>query len=191
MFEACSWLNPPAEWSVDEEHLAVVTDKGTDFWRTTHYGFTRDTGHVFGRETDGDFTAQIRVEAAFTELYDQAGLMVRVGPEYWVKAGVELSDGQALFSSVLTLERSDWAVGAPAEQGAPFWLRATVARGVLRLQASSDGRRWPLLRLASFPTAPSYLVGPMCCTPERSGLRVRFGEFTVGAAQSKDLHDLS
>ena len=34
-------------------------------------------------------------------------------------------------------------------------------------------------------------VGPMCCTPDRSGLDVAFFEFQVGAAMMKDLLDLS
>ena len=191
MFADCAWLNEPAEWSTRDEDLTVATDAKTDFWRETHYGFTRDSGHFFGREAVGDFTAQIRVDAEFTDLYDQAGLMIRIGAERWMKAGVELSDGQALFSSVLTVGRSDWALGAHAEPRSPFWLRATVARGVLRLQVSRDGRHWPLLRLAPFPAAPRYLVGPMCCTPERAGLHVRFSEFGVGPAALKQLHDLT
>ena len=191
MFEACTWLNEPADWSADASELRVVTDAKTDFWRDTYYGFTRDTGHVLGQEVSGDFTAQVRIDAAFTDLYDQAGLVVRAGPGCWVKAGVELSDGQALFSSVLTVDRSDWAIGGVARQDAPFWVRATVMRGVLRLQVSSDGKRWPLLRLAPFPRAPTLFVGPMCCTPERAGLHVRFSEFKVGLPLGRDLHDLT
>ena len=50
---------------------------------------------------------------------------------------------------------------------------------------------FPLLRLAPFPEAVRYLVGPMCCTPERGGLEVVFSQFSHGPAQQKDLHDLS
>lgn len=49
------WLNEPARWST-EDGLTVVADAGTDFWRTTHYGFDRDTGHVLGVPLEGDFT---------------------------------------------------------------------------------------------------------------------------------------
>jgi regulation of enolase protein 1 (concanavalin A-like superfamily) len=48
-----------------------------------------------------------------------------------------------------------------------------------------------MLRLAPFPAAPRYLVGPMCCTPQRAGLDVAFSDFTLGPALGKDLHDLS
>ena len=191
MFEHCAWLNEPCDWNLQDGVLTVTTDAKTDFWRETHYGFTRDNGHFFHCAAAGDFTAELRVAARYSELYDQAGLMVRIDAANWVKAGIEMSDGRAWLSSVLTLGRSDWATGIFEGDPADFRLRATVKSGVLRLQVSADGRLWRLARLSPFPRADSYAVGPMCCTPERAGLRVRFSEFTVGAAQERGLHDLS
>lgn len=190
-FDRCRWLNEPARWSRGADGLTVVTDAATDFWRETHYGFTRHTGHVFGCDAEGGFTASVRVQARYEALYDQAGLMVLVDERTWVKAGVEWSDGGPLLASVLTIGQSDWAVGALDGDAADFRLRATVEAGVLRLQASSDGKVWPLVRLCSFPQASRCFVGPMCCTPQRAGLSVRFTEFTVGPPLRKDLHDLS
>jgi regulation of enolase protein 1 (concanavalin A-like superfamily) len=191
MFEHCGWLNEPRDWSLQGAVLSVTTDANTDFWRETHYGFTRDSGHFFQFPTAGDFTASLRVQARYDELYDQAGLMVRIDETSWVKGGVEMSDGRAWLSSVLTLGRSDWATGVFDGDPSDFRLRATVKSGVLRLQVSSDGRVWRLARLSPFPRAASYAVGPMCCTPERAGLQVRFSEFTVGPALERGLHDLS
>jgi regulation of enolase protein 1 (concanavalin A-like superfamily) len=71
------------------------------------------------------------------------------------------------------------------------WIRATVEKGTMKLQASADGKRWPLLRLSPFPRRMSYLVGPMCCTPERAGLEVKFSSFEVTSPNGKQLHDLT
>jgi regulation of enolase protein 1 (concanavalin A-like superfamily) len=191
MFEQCRWLNEPFEWSVGADQLLVVTNHGTDFWRETHYGFTRDNGHFFGRETEGAFTATLRIRARYEKLYDQAGIMVRLDQETWIKGGIELSDGEALLGSVLTLGRSDWATGPFRGNASDFWIKVTVNRGVLRLQASVDGLRWPLVRLCPFPPAGRYLVGPMCCTPERAGLKVVFSDFNVTPPTDKALHDLT
>jgi len=185
------WLNRPAQASVTGETLAIVTDKGTDFWRETHYGFTRDSGHFLGFETGDAFTAQLRIRGAYQKLYDQAGIMVRLDERRWVKAGIELSDGRAMLSSVLTDGRSDWATGPYDGDARDFWMRATVAKGVLRLQVSADGRHWPLVRLCPFPVATRYRVGPMACTPERAGLAVRFSDWSLTPPLGKDLHDLS
>ena len=191
MFTQGSWLNPPENWSADGAQLRVTTDANTDFWRKTSYGFIRDSGHFFGTQIDGDFTAQVQVSAQYASLYDQAGLMVRIDAENWIKCGVEFSDGQLLLSTVLTVDTSDWAVSLAPAIPDGFWLRVTVANGVIRVQYSTDGKLWPLLRLAPFPVAARYLAGPMCCTPERGGLEVVFSHFSHGPALQKDLHDLS
>lgn len=191
MLAQASWLNRPEKCEIHDKTLRVTSDAGTDFWRKTRYGFIRDNGHLFGVPVDGDFTAQVHVTGSFTALYDQAGIMVRVDEENWIKCGVEFSDGQLWLSTVLTVDHSDWTVSIAPAMPDGFWLRVTVSEGVIRVQYSVDGTVWPLLRLAPFPVAARYLVGPMCCTPERGGLEVEFSQFSVGPAVVKDLHDLS
>ncbi len=187
-----AWLNGPGRWSAnDAGDLTLVTDRATDFWRETHYGFTRDSGHFLGFATPAAFTAQLRIRGDYQQLYDQAGIMIRLDERRWVKAGIELSDGRPMLSSVLTDGRSDWATSPYTHDPRDFWMRATVAGGVLRLQVSADGKVWPLVRLAPFPVAPFYRVGPMACTPEREGLRVRFSDLRITPPLGKDLHDLS
>lgn len=185
------WLNEPKKWSGTSDELIVETDERTDFWRETHYGFIHDNGHFLGFHAGDAFTAQVRVRAHYQALYDQAGLMVRVDAHRWIKAGIEFSDGHPMLSSVLTDGRSDWCTAQYRDGAHDFWLRITVAKGVIRLQVSADGKTWPLVRLAPFPVASDYLVGPMCCTPERHGLSVRFSNFELGPPNGKDLHDIS
>ncbi|POF63884.1 hypothetical protein KMAL_04160 [Novacetimonas maltaceti] len=186
-----TWLNRPRHSSITAGMLEVTTDRGSDFWRETFYGFTRDSGHFYGMPAPARFTAQLRIRADYEKLYDQAGIMVRIDEGHWVKAGIELSDGRAMLSSVLTDGRSDWATAPYEGDPKDFWMRATVADGVLRLQVSGDGKVWPLVRLAPFPVVDTCLVGPMCCTPERQGLKVRFSDWQLGAPLGKALHDLT
>ena len=108
-----------------------------------------------------------------------------------MKVGVEFSDGEATLSSVLTVGQSDWATGGFDGDAGDLWIRTTVEKGTLKLQASADGKRWPLLRLSPFPWRMSYLVGPMCCTPERSGLEVKFSSFEITNLNGKQLYDLT
>ncbi|MBR0948907.1 DUF1349 domain-containing protein [Bradyrhizobium canariense] len=185
------WLNEPKRWAAEDDSLQIVTDNGSDFWRATHYGFNRDSGHFLGFPTGEAFTAELHVQSDFRELYDQAGIMVRIDERHWVKAGIEFSDGRAMLGSVLTDERSDWTTAPYQHDASDFWVRATVDKGVLRLQISADGKLWPLMRLAPFPRASCYLVGPMACTPERDGLKVLFTSFRLSPPLGRHLHDLS
>ena len=184
------WLNEPEQWTAKGDSLQVIISKATDFWRETHYGFNRDSRHFLGFPTAEAFTAELPIQGDYQALYDQAGLMVRIDAHHWVKAGIEFSDGRAMLASVLTDGRSDWATAPYEHDAGDFWMRATVANGVLRLQASADGKLWPLMRLAPFAKANSYLVGPMACTPERAGLKVTFSMFRLTPPLGKDLHDL-
>jgi regulation of enolase protein 1 (concanavalin A-like superfamily) len=193
MFEQFRWINEPAQWRIEHDTLIVTTDTNTDFWRKTHYGFVRDNGHVFAATVNGDFSAEVAVDGDFSALYDQAGLMVRESAERWIKAGAEYNDGALTFSTVLTNDLSDWSLGSRADTNR-FRLRMTIAQGVLKVQCSADERSWTLMRLAPFAqsgTNAQWLVGPMCCTPERGGLDVRFSDFTIGPPIAKDLHDIS
>lgn len=186
-----SWLNEPPQWSVNDDSLHVVTADNSDFWRETWYGFTRHSGHFYYREVSEDFTFQVKVNAEFSALYDQAGIMIAIDEQQWLKSGIEFSDGQPMMGSVLTVGHSDWATGVfPADAG-QFWMRITLKNGCLRLQYSADGISWPLLRLCRFPQASHYRIGVMCCTPERAGLSVIFSEINLTPALDLDLHDLS
>lgn len=185
------WLNEPTKWRADDTGLTIITDAKTDFWRETYYGFTRDSGHFLGFATSDSFTASIRIRGEFRTLYDQAGLMVRIDETKWVKAGVEFTDGELFLSTVITDGKSDWSVSQPIKELEDFYIRVTVNNGAMRIQASRDGNFWPLLRLAPFPGASLYHVGPTACTPERSGLTINFSQFSIGPAITTDLHDLS
>ena len=158
MFDRCRWRNEPAEWKLSPDGLAVVTDHATDFWSKTHYGFTRHSGHLFGYTTTGGFTASLRVRGRYESLYDQAGLMVLIDDENWIKAGVEISDGEAMLSSVLTVGSLGLGDRLVSRRRLDFWLRATVDN---RRASRSGVHRWqrgPLVRLVPIPA-----IGALCC----------------------------
>lgn len=185
-----TWLNPPPSWSIDGGQLTATTGEKTDFWQKTFYGFKRDDGHFLGVDAPKAFTASVHVSGGFDQLYDQAGLMLRVDHETWIKTGVEFTDGVLHLSAVVTRGASDWSVTMPPTPIKDFWLRMTAKDNAVRIQYSLDGKTWPLLRLAAFPTDRPMQVGPMLCSPERSGLDVTFDHFELGPPIETDLHDL-
>ncbi|KFC09269.1 hypothetical protein GTGU_00994 [Trabulsiella guamensis ATCC 49490] len=191
MDAAFNWVNEPRSWRRENDSLWVTTDERTDFWHKTWYGFERFSGHFYGCDVTGDFTFQVKVRGDFNTLYDQAGIMLLQDNDHWLKAGIEYNDGAPAIGSVLTLGHSDWATGVFPGNAALFWMRLTRKGESLRLQYSTDGKHWPLLRLSHFPVSGKCTVGVMCCTPERGGLSVRFDDFLLAPAFDKALHDLS
>jgi len=115
------WLNEPREWSFDD-YLDVRTDPSTDFWRTTHYDFVRDTGHLLSREVAGDFRLVTTFCGEYRHQYDQAGAMLRIDAENWIKTGVEFVDGEPQVSAVVTRGSR---TGRSSPSVTPTWSRST------------------------------------------------------------------
>jgi uncharacterized protein len=182
MFENMHWLNEPVGWEIHPGSLKVRTTPKSDFWRKTHYGFTRDSGHFFYQQAHGDFVAQIRVNGNYEALYDQAGLMLRVDEENWIKTGIEYFDSQQHASAVVTREFSDWSVAPVEGNPGSLWLRVVRKAEAVEIFYSFDGQSYLLLRVAYLVPAAVTLVGPMCASPDGPGFGVTFEDFQVKPA---------
>jgi regulation of enolase protein 1 (concanavalin A-like superfamily) len=79
------WLNAPAHAEHRDDGMFAPTGAETDFWRETYYGFWHDNGHIFHSTVEGDLTAEVTVDGRYETLYDQAGLMARLGEANWAK----------------------------------------------------------------------------------------------------------
>lgn len=189
VLEGALWDNEPPVWTLSDDALTLTTGEKTDFWQDTFYGFRRDDGHFFGREVAGDFTVSITFEASYEVLYDQAGLMLRSDALTWLKTGIEYSDDVTNFSVVVTRDgRSDWSVVAVPRVSGPQTVRLTRLGGAVIAHYRGSGGEWHLMRLADFPVAAPARVGPMACSPQRSGLSVRFEAMQLGPPIEDALH---
>ncbi len=177
--------SPPRRGSTATD-LVVGASEGSDWWRTTHYGFLHDDGHGLLV----DWPAASAVETTFdasslTGLYDQAGLLLWVGPEQWIKTGLEVSDGVLHLGAVVTNGVSDWSLApVPEWAGELVTIRASrggVAGDSVTLRARTGTSGWRTLRVAPF-TAGAASAGPMVCAPMRADLEVRFTELGAHAA---------
>ncbi len=186
-----AWTSPPQDWRVDDAHVATVEARsGTDLWQRTYYGFQRDDGHALLARRSGDFTAELRFDADYEELYDQAGLMLRAGPDRWIKFGVELTDGAPHLSVVVTHGVSDWSA-RPILLDGPLELRATRLGAAVLLQHGSEVAGWQMARLAPF-IEDEVGVGPYLCAPQRTdemaAFAARFHAFAVTDPLVRELH---
>ena len=173
------WLNEPTTWLQEGDTLTVTTNPKSDFWRKTHYGFIRDNGHFWYQEVTGDFTAEVKVTGNYHDLYDHAGLMLRLDETTWIKCGVEFYEGMQHVSAVVTRDYSDWSI-IPAPQNPPtFWLRVKRMGDAIEIHYSFDGAHYSMMRQAHLTLQPTLLVGPMCASPEGNGFEVRFEGFHI------------
>lgn len=185
-----TWTNPPSHFTFNADGVHVTTGNETDFWRETFYGFWRDNGHFLHQTVNGDFSAEVTVKANYEALYDQAGLMLRLGETNWIKAGIEFTDGRMYFSVVVTNDVSDWSLVEIPVEPEGVRIRLTRHHEAVRVQYLDPAEKsWRPVRLAYFPISTAAQVGMMCCSPQREGFEVTFKDFLVGPPIARELHD--
>ena len=188
-FGRMTWLNPPEEATETPGGIEVVTGEKTDFWRETFYGFIRHNGHFLWESVLGDFTAEVTISGKYRALYDQAGLMMLLSDQHWIKCGVEVNDGVPVFSTVVTNLRSDWATMPLPFDAASVRLRLSRHGEAVRVDVARPEGGWLLARLGYLPAGLPAKVGIMACSPERARFRVVFRDYRCGPAIARDLHN--
>jgi hypothetical protein len=173
------WYNEPPVWQIQGEAIAVTSGAKTDFWRHTHYNFVRDNGNFFYHPVQGDFIAEVKVSGQYQELYDQAGLMVRLDEANWLKCGIEFVEGVQQVSAVVTRDYSDWSVVPMPQNPISLWLRVTRRGTAVEVQYSLDAEQYQLLRLAYLTPLEQLSVGVMCASPQGNGFPMRFENLKI------------
>jgi hypothetical protein len=175
------WMHEPKQWSLEPEVPALVlgTDAGTDFWQRTHYGFRVDNGHFLYAQTDGDFILTTRVRFHPVHQYDQAGLMVRLSADCWLKTSVEFeSHGPNRLGSVVTNQGySDWATQDLSKDVNEVSFRIRREGADYLVETSLDGVAWSQIRMAHMmEDRPGAVVsaGLYACSPKGAGYRAQF-----------------
>jgi regulation of enolase protein 1 (concanavalin A-like superfamily) len=179
-----NWFNEPSKWSEDDGQITVRADGQTDFWRITDYGYVRDNAHIYGKEITTDFEFSVRVDADYAEQYDQAGVAIRVDDSHWIKTGVEMFEGKLRFSTVVTVDHSNWVLAVLPETFNTLNLSLARKNDAVHIKYAVDDDE---LQFASVvylePKAPAF-VGVMCASPQGDGLTARFSNLVVAAREA-------
>ncbi|MBQ4898000.1 DUF1349 domain-containing protein [Paenibacillus sp. Marseille-P2973] len=188
-WEAGEWLNKPLSARIEDHFLKVVPEKGRDFWKKTFYGFEYEDGAALLADWSNDKAVEVSFQlSSFTELYDQAGILLYHGPGQWIKAGIEINDGIPQLSAVVTDGYSDWSLAAvPEWAGEEVTLRASIMKDAVIIRARTRHHAWRTIRVARFPYPAGNQAGPFACSPTRDGLEVTFTRWDF-TEPDQDLH---
>ena len=176
------WHQEPKKWSVADSQLIIQPDKETDFWQRTHYGFSADNGHMLYAKVAGDFALESHIQCDFKNQYDQAGVMVRVTDQCWLKTSVEYEmDGPNKLGAVATNQGySDWSTQNVADDFTEFKLRITRHGSCYKAEYFQEGDgSWIQLRIAQLFDQPEVQVGLYACSPKASGFCAKFDYLSI------------
>lgn len=175
------WFNEPTEYHLGAG-LELVTDKETDFWQSTHYGFKRDSGHCLFTRVSNDFSLQTHVEFEPKHQYDQCGLMIRVDAKNWIKSSTEYeNDAMSRLGSVVTnLGYSDWATQDISSGHHEMWYQTSRRGDDFLIEYSLDGKKWNQMRIAHLHLAKEEVeVGVYACSPIGEDFKCRFSMVSI------------
>jgi regulation of enolase protein 1 (concanavalin A-like superfamily) len=172
------WLNEPTEWRKSGDHLIVKTSPQTDFWRITHYGFIRDTGHFYFDTISNDFVVEVKIRGKYKDLYDQAGIMLRVDEKHWIKTGIEYVDGMQNLSAVVTHDYSDWSVLPWKNPADVLQMKVERRSEAIQIFYLNEESKYTLLRMTYLPNT-TIQVGVMCASPDGNGFEVIFEDYKI------------
>ena len=101
------WFNEPEGWSIEKGALTMDVTPQSDYWRISHYGFTVDDAPFLYTVRGGEFEVKVKISGDYKVRFDQAGLMIRIDKENYIKTGIEFVDGKYNLSTVVTHKTSD------------------------------------------------------------------------------------
>lgn len=177
--EKMQWFNEPENYSIRNGVLEMQVPAQTDFWRIAHYGFTVDDGPFLYAVYGGEFEAKIKVSGEYETRFDQAGMMIRLDHENYVKFGIEFVAGKFNISAVVTHHTSDWSVIRLDEPVPHLWLKAVRRLDAIELFYSFDDREYTMMRTLWMQDNCPLQVGPVAACPDGQGFKARFSDFKV------------
>lgn len=177
--EKMNWFNEPAEWTIDNGKLTMAVTPKSDYWRISHYGFTVDDAPFYYAEYGGEFEAKVKVAGDYKVRFDQAGMMIRIDHENYIKTGIEFVDGKYNLSTVVTHHTSDWSVIALDKPVKELWIKAVRRLDAIEIFYSFDDKEYIMMRNAWMEANRPVKVGMMAACPDGDGFNVTFSDFTV------------
>lgn len=177
--EKMNWFNEPAWWSVDNGILTMQVTPNTDYWRISHYGFTVDDAPFYYAEYGGEFEAKVKISGDYKVRFDQAGMMIRLDHENYIKTGIEFVDGKYNVSTVVTHTTSDWSVIALDQPVESLWIKAVRRKDAIEIFYSYDDLDYVMMRNAWIEANHPVKVGMYAASPDGQGFKAVFSDFNV------------
>jgi regulation of enolase protein 1 (concanavalin A-like superfamily) len=185
------WTHEPEKWKQKGDDIKVTCPEEVDYWRNTLHGFVKDDAPFYWMYADYDFEARLSMKGKFKYLYDQAGMMIRLDEDNWIKTGICHYRDQLYVSCCFTRGNSDWSTHRLPKRKIDWFHVWCKRKGeVVECYYSLDNENWIRIRVGHFSDAPRLRVGMMCAAPESTGFKVTFSNFLIkGGVDDEDFND--
>lgn len=183
--EKMNWFNEPDNWQINGSTLTMDVTPNSDYWRISHYGFTVDDAPFYYAEYGGEFEAKVKISGDYKVRFDQAGMMIRLDHENYIKTGIEFVDGKYNLSTVVTHKTSDWSVIALDRPVEYIWIKAVRRLDAVEIFYSFDDKEYHMMRNAWVQANHPVKIGMFAACPDCNGFKASFSDFKVSHLPDK------
>lgn len=177
--EKMNWFNEPSGWEISGKTLTMDVTPKSDYWRISHYGFTVDDAPFYYAEYGGEFEAKVKISGDYKARFDQAGMMIRIDHENYIKTGIEFVDGKYNLSTVVTHHTSDWSVISLDKPVEYIWIKAVRRLDAIEIFYSFDDKEYHMMRNAWMAANCPVKIGMFAACPDGEGFKATFSDFKV------------
>ncbi len=174
-----NWFNEPLSWKISENTLSIDVTPKSDYWRVSHYGFTVDDAPFYYAEYGGEFEAKVKISGDYKVRFDQAGMMIRLDHENYIKTGIEFVEGKYNLSTVVTHTTSDWSVITLNKPVSFIWIKAVRRLDAVEIYYSFDDKEYIMMRNAWLQANHPVKIGMFAACPDGNGFKATFSDFKV------------
>ena len=163
--------------------LLVQPSDKTDFWSKTYYDppFVKNDGVTLTYKVPvgtNTWSLEVHFGLEARNQFDQAGIIVQIDSERWMKTGIEYVDGVPRMGAVVTNNYSDWSTQPWKGETSRFKIRVSRIRHSLVAEYLDDDNQWNFMRITRLTDmeAPDTIVsaGAYTCAPTKSGVTAIF-----------------
>ncbi|XP_065900161.1 uncharacterized protein [Dysidea avara] len=181
--DSLQWEGRSTSHSIkDGVGLLVQPADKTDFWRITYYDppFVKHDGVTLTCKAPTSInTWSIETEFSLKAVhqFDQAGIIVKIDSERWMKTGIEYVDGIPRMSAVVTNHYSDWSTQSWGGDSSHVRVRVSKIRDSLVAEYYRNDQ-WVFMRIAHLDGVDSpdttVSAGVYTCAPTKAGMTTIF-----------------
>ena len=177
------WTREPADYSITDDRIEIITAPHTDLWQRTYYHFRNDNAPVLQMETDEKFFSfTVKTEFESKHRFDQCGIVMYLDSENWLKGSIEYENDkfQHLGSVVTNKGYSDWATTEIDANIKSMWYRFSRRADDYCIECSEDGAIFKQMRVCHMWNGNGTICfGIYACSPEESSFKAIFTDMEM------------
>ena len=172
------WTREPADYSIEDDRIEIITKPHTDLWQRTYYHFRNDNAPVLQMETEEKFFSfVVKTEFESKHRFDQCGVVMYLDAENWLKASIEYENERFSHLGSVATNRgySDWATTAIDTSVKFMWYRFSRREDDYCIECSEDGIHYSQMRICHMWNGGGAIrFGIYACSPENASFKATF-----------------